>query len=158
MRVISPIILLIGLSNVTGTQYLLPIKRQTEYTISVICGAIINFIMNMILIPKYGAIGASIGTVIAEFTVTAVQAYFVKKDFDFKKVLLLSKNYIISSIAMFVLCFGLSNLINKNAILSICLQVILGAITYFIILFLMKDQFTIQILKTIKKHRRLPKT
>ena len=158
MSVISPIILLIGLSNVTGTQYLLPTRRQKEYTTSVVCGAIINLVLNSFLIWKYGAIGASIGTVIAEFTVTAVQAYFVRKDFNFKKVLLLSKNYIISSIAMFVLCFGLSNLINKNAILSICLQVILGAITYFIILFLMKDQFTIQILKTIKKHRRLPKT
>ena len=34
MNVISPIILFIGLSNVTGTQYLLPTKRQKEYTIS----------------------------------------------------------------------------------------------------------------------------
>ena len=158
MKIISPIILFIGLSTVTGTQYLLPLKRQKEFTLSVILGSVINICFNLLLIGKFKSIGASIGTVIAEFTVTAVQAYFVRKDFNFKKVLLLSKNYIISSIAMFVLCFGLSNLINKNAILSICLQVILGAITYFIILFLMKDQFTIQILKTIKKHRRLPKT
>ena len=50
MNVISPIILFIGLSNVIGTQYLLPTKRQKEFTISVVCGAIINFIINISLI------------------------------------------------------------------------------------------------------------
>lgn len=60
MNVISPIILLIGLSNVSGTQYLLPTKRQREFSISVICGAVINFIMNISLIWNYGALGASI--------------------------------------------------------------------------------------------------
>lgn len=56
MNVISPIILIIGMSNVTGTQYLLPTKRQREFSISVICGAVINFILNISLIGKFGAI------------------------------------------------------------------------------------------------------
>lgn len=56
MNVISPIILIIGISNVTGTQFLLPTKRQREFSISVICGAVVNFILNMSLIWKFGAI------------------------------------------------------------------------------------------------------
>ena len=114
MNVISPIILFIGLSNVIGTQYLLPTKRQKEYTISVIIGAITNFIMNMCLIWKFGAMGASIGTVIAEFTVTAVQAYFVRKDFNYREILKISKNYIISSIIMFIVCMLIRNNISNN--------------------------------------------
>ena len=98
MSIISPIIVLIGLSNVTGTQYLLPTKRQKEYTISVVCGAIVNFIMNICLIWNWGAIGASIGTVIAELTVTLVQIYFVREDFDFKEIFKLSRKYLVSSI------------------------------------------------------------
>ena len=58
MKVMSPIILFIGLSGVNGTQYLLPTKRQKEYTISVVIGAVTNFIVNFMLIGKYGAIGA----------------------------------------------------------------------------------------------------
>ena len=58
MKVMSPIILFIGLSGVNGTQYLLPTKRQKEYTISVVIGAMTNFIVNFMLIEKYGAIGA----------------------------------------------------------------------------------------------------
>lgn len=149
MSVISPIILLIGLSNVTGTQYLLPTKRQKEYTISVIIGAITNFVMNMCLIWKFGAIGASIGTVIAEFTVTAVQLYFVRNDFDFKEMLKISRNYIISSFIMFMICIFIRTIISDN-LLSILLQVILGGMTYGICLLILKDKFVYEMIKKIK--------
>ena len=88
INVIVPITLFIGLSNIIGTQYLLPTKRQTEFSISVIVGAIVNFILNIIVIKKYASIGASITTVIAEFLVTAVQFYFVRKEIDIKTCLL----------------------------------------------------------------------
>lgn len=149
MNVISPIILLIGLSNVTGTQYLLPTKRQKEFAISVICGAVVNFIMNMCLIWKFGAIGASIGTVIAELTVTLVQMYFVRKDFDLKEIIGLTKNYFISSLLMFIVCLIIGKII-KDDLLSIIVQCIVGGLTYGIVLILLKDSFVCEILNKLK--------
>ena len=149
MSVISPIILLIGMSNVTGTQYLLPTKRQKEYTISVVCGAIINFAMNMCLIWKFGAIGASIGTVMAEITVTMVQIYFVRKDFNFKEIIDMTKKYLISSIIMFVTCLIIGCFINNNLISTIT-QVILGTVIYGICLIILKDEFVFEILNKVK--------
>lgn len=149
MKVISPIILIIGLSNVTGTQYLLPTKRQKEFTTSVVCGAVVNFIMNMCLIWKFGAIGASIGTVIAELTVTFVQMYFVRKDFDFKEIIGLTKNYFISSLAMFVVCLVIGKIIKDN-FLSVVVQCIVGGLTYGIVLILLKDSFVCEILNKLK--------
>ena len=148
MNVISPIILFIGLSNVTGTQYLLPTKRQKEYTISVIIGAITNFIMNACLIWKFGAIGASIGTVIAEFTVTAVQLYFVRNNFDFKQIIKISKNYVVSSIAMFIVCIIIGNVVKTNMI-SIIIQVIFGVGIYGVCLLALKDEFVNSIIKKV---------
>lgn len=148
MNVISPIILLIGLSNVTGTQYLLPTKRQKEFTTSVICGAVVNFIMNMCLIWKFGAIGASIGTVIAELTVTLVQIYFVRKDFDLKKIIILAKKYFISSLIMFIVCLIIRKFISNN-LLSIVIQFTVGGLTYGIVLLLLKDSFIYEILNKL---------
>lgn len=148
MNIISPIILFIGLSNVTGTQYLLPTKRQREYTISVIVGAITNIVMNACLIWKFGAIGASIGTVIAEFTVTIVQLYFVRKDFDFLQIIKISKNYVISSIAMFIVCIIIGNVVKSN-MTSIIIQVIFGVGVYGICLLTLKDKFVDSIIKKI---------
>ena len=148
MNIISPIILFIGLSNVTGTQYLLPTKRQREYTISVIVGAITNIVMNACLIWKFGAIGASIGTVIAEFTVTIVQLYFVRKDFDFLQIIKISKNYVISTIAMFIGCIIIGNVVKSN-MTSIIIQVIFGVGVYGICLLTLKDKFVNSSIKKI---------
>ncbi len=150
MSVISPIILLIGISNVTGTQYLLPTKRQKEYTISVFCGAIINFIMNICLIWNYGAIGASIGTVIAELTVTLVQIHFVKNDFDFKEIFKSAKNYMFSSLIMFIICLFIETKIKSNLVSTIS-QVGVGIIIYIIILLLLKDKFVMEIINKFIK-------
>lgn len=149
MSIISPILLLIGLSNVTGTQYLLPTRRQKEYTFSVVCGSIINFIMNACLIGKFGAIGASIGTVIAELTVTLIQMYFVRKDFNLKKVFKIAKNYLISSIVMFIVCVFIGRYINNNLVSTI-VQVIIGGLTYGICLLIMRDKFVFEMLNRVK--------
>lgn len=153
MSIISPILLLIGLSNVTGTQYLLPTKRQKEYTISVVYGAIVNFIMNACLIWKFGAIGASIGTVIAELTVTLIQMYFVRKDFNLKEIFKLAKKYLLSSIVMFIVCLFIGKFINNNLISTI-VQVIIGVLTYGICLLILKDNFIIEVLDRIKNKIR----
>ena len=149
MNVISPIILFIGLSNVIGTQYLLPIKRQKEFTISVVCGAIINFIINISLIWKFGAIGASIGTVIAELTVAMVQIFFIRKDFKIINIIKSSKNYLFSSIIMFIVCLVIKSIVRKPYF-SMALQCSLGCIIYLVILILLEDKFLFEILDRIK--------
>lgn len=150
MSVISPIILLIGLSNVTGTQYLLPTRRQKEYTTSVVCGAIINLVLNSFLIWKYGAIGASIGTVIAELTVTSVQIFFTRKDFHWTEIIKTAFNYFIASLLMFIICLIIDKYINRN-FASLITQVLVGGLVYIIVLLILKDKMIMKILYRVKK-------
>ena len=149
MGTISPILLFIGMSNVIGRQYLLPTKRQKEYTISVVVGAVVNFMVNSCLIWKLGALGASIGTIIAEFTVTLVQLIFVRNEFNIKEIIFLSRNYLIASIIMYGVC-KLVGIIPVATIISLILQVVIGAMAYILILLVIKDQFTYNILNQIR--------
>ena len=149
MKVISPILLFIGMSNVTGTQYLLPIKRQREFTISVVIGAITNFVLNVLLIPKYGALGATIATVIAEFSVTFVQLILVKKEIKIYDIIKLCYRYIIAATLMFAVGMVINNYISNN-LLSIIVQIILSPIIYFGILILLKDKFIFEGINMIK--------
>ena len=153
IKVICPIILLIGLSNVIGMQYLLPTKKQKEYTLSVLYGAIVNFIFNSLLIPKYGAIGASIGTVIAETTVTGTQIIYTRKDFDYKKILKYTKNYIIASVIMFI-CLLITRHFIANNVISVIAQVLVGMIVYALILVIMKDEFFMGLIKKFTKNKK----
>ena len=156
MKAISPIFLFIGMSNIIGNQYLLPTKRQNEFTVSVIVGAVVNFCMNSILIPKYQALGASIGTVIAEFSVTLTQLIFVRKSLEIKEIIILCKNYVFSSIIMFLVCIIVSKVINNNFI-SLFVQIIAGVIVYYAMLILLKDKFVHEITNKIVKKLKLNK-
>lgn len=139
MCVISPIIVFIGLSNVTGTQYLLPTKQQSKYTFSVVIGALVNFILNIVLIKKYASIGASIATVIAEFCVTLTQFILIRNSIKFKNVLSMIYKYVIASVIMFMVSMTIGNYISSN-ILSIFVQVVISIVIYLGILIVMKDK------------------
>lgn len=148
--IISPIIVLIGLSNVTGTQYLLPTKQQNKYTISVIIGAFINFIFNLILIKNFASIGASIATVIAEFSVTLTQFILIRKEIKIKDVFKISYKYIISSIIMFVFSIIIGYSISNN-VFPIIIQAVCSIFIYFGLLLVMKDDIIFEEMFKIKE-------
>lgn len=144
MSILSFIIIFVSLSNVTGTQFLLSTKREKEFTISVVTGAIVNFLFNLVLIYYFKSIGAAIATIIAELSVTLVQLYFVRKDFNLKEIFKLSINYIISGLIMLITCIGIDLLIKSN-IIGLLLQVSIGSLTYLLCLIILKDKFILEI-------------
>lgn len=79
MQIIMPTLLFIGLTNILGIQMLVPLGREKIVLWSEIAGAIVNLIVNAILIPKLASAGAAIGTVFAEFTVLVVQYMALRK-------------------------------------------------------------------------------
>ena len=148
MKVICPIILFIGLSNVTGIQYLLPTKQQRKYIISVIIGSLINITLNLILIPKYNALGASIGTIIAELAVTGIQIFFTKKEFNYKNIFKYSPRYIIASLISMIPAMYISNFFTTKTI-SLFVRIIIIVLLYVAILLITKDVFIMEIKRKI---------
>jgi len=149
INIMSVILVAIGLSNVIGTQYLLPTKQQKAYTISVIVGAVTNLIFNFILIKGMRSIGAAIATVIAEFVVTGIQMFLVRKQIEIKDIFKILKNYFIAGIVMFFISFSLG-LVIHNAWFSIITQASVGCITYIVLLIVLKDEFVFKIIINIK--------
>ena len=134
----SPIIIFIGLSNVTGTQFLLPTKQTSKYTISVVIGAITNVAFNLILIPRLGAIGATIATIIAELSVTTVQFIMIKKYLSLKAIYLLTYHYLIASIPIMISGLILKSIILNNY-LYIIIQILVSAFIYIVLMIILKD-------------------
>lgn len=73
MQVIMPTVLLIGLTNLLGIQILVPLGKEKAVLQSEIAGAVVDLVLNLILIPQYRATGAAIGTLAAEAVVLGVQ-------------------------------------------------------------------------------------
>lgn len=148
--IISPIILLMGLANVVGTQYLLPTKRQKEYTLSVTAGIVVNFILNYILINLWASVGACIATVLSQLVVDIMQFYNIRKEINIKEMLKLSYKYIFASVIMFLVC-TFTKIFISTGIQSIILEVIVGVIVYLGILILLKDEYIYMFINKIRK-------
>ncbi len=78
MMIIMPTVFLIGITNVTGIQMLVPLGREKQVLYSEIVGAVIDLMLNAIFIPKFGAAGAAFGTFIAEIGVLIYQLYVIR--------------------------------------------------------------------------------
>ena len=80
MQILMPTLLFIGLTGLLGIQILVPLGKERFVLYSEIAGAIVDLILNAILIPKLGATGAAIGTLAAEAVVLIVQLIALKND------------------------------------------------------------------------------
>ena len=163
---LSPMILLMGIANVIGTQYLLPTKRQKEYTFSVTVGVIVNFILNYILITLYESIGAAIATVLSQLVVDILQYNHIKDEIKIKDLIKVCANYVISALIMFICCFAIKTILNttevseiirnlspNKQILNIALiisQVCVGVMSYFAMLVVLKDDYVFKFIDKIK--------
>lgn len=154
MIILTPILFFIAISNVLGTQYLLPSNRTKEFTASVTMGAIINVLLNFILIPHYKAIGTCIATVIAEFAVTLVQYISLRKNITKKTFIISSLKYMFAAIVMFIVVRIIGNYMGAKIITTI-VQGAVGTIVYVSILVLLKEEINLILFKTIKSKMKL---
>lgn len=125
----------VSFANVLRTQYLLPKEKDLEYMISVIAGAVVNLTANALLIPKYGAVGASVATVFAEGTVCFIQSIAVRKDLPISSYIKDAVPFGGLGLFMFVIVYSIENII-PNQMICLFVQVSAGVVTYAIPLFI----------------------
>lgn len=141
LKILSVLILAIGFSNVTGMQYMIPARKQNKFTITILIGAGCNFMLNLLLIPHFFAIGAAIASVVAETIITASQFILIKKEISFFEVIKLSKKYFISGIVMIIVLVAANILIKESSIMNTLILITIGCIVYILLLIIMKDDF-----------------
>lgn len=146
--ILSFLILAIGINNVTGLQYLVPTKRQNTFTLTVVIGAAVNFVLNAILIPRFASIGAAVASVIAEMTIAVVQIVIIRKELSPWKIVQPAWKYVISGGVMLTVVV-LLNRCMAPSILETLLLACSGAVVYFAMLLILRDSFFIESVKSV---------
>lgn len=144
-----PIILIISLSNCLGGQCLTPCGKRLKSASALFCGAILNLIINLILIPKFGSIGAVIASILAELIITILYFIFSKKYIKFINIVKASYKYFISSVVMGIIII-LLYLIFPFGIISTFIEILVGSVVYICLLILLKDELIIEFIKSVK--------
>jgi O-antigen/teichoic acid export membrane protein len=157
LKILSCLVLLIGLSNIFGLQILTPMGKDKYLTFSVLFGTILSLTLNFVLIPIYQDKGAAIATVITELAVVFSTFYFANK---FLRIAIDYRFFMLSFLfsTPFYLITMLGKIIQMNKI-AILIPIAFLSLIYFIImqLYIVKNQMMIEI-KNKLKHKIWPNT
>jgi len=78
LKILSFVIIAIGVSNVLGIQALLPRGNRKQFAISIVIGAVTNIGLAFILVPYMGASGMAVAWLIAEILIAGIQYLAVR--------------------------------------------------------------------------------
>lgn len=150
-QILLPSCIFLAFANVIRTQYLIPRKKDGIFISSVIIGAIVNIVINLIMIPKYESLGAAIGTLLAEIVVCVYQTIMVRRDIKILKYARESLVFVIPAIIMYVVLIIVD--FKTSMIFNLLIHVLLGGLCYFSLLLigLLMTKRTNLIRKIVKK-------
>ncbi len=150
LKVLSLILFIAPTGYLLGSRIMLVTDNEKKMIIPVICGAIVNIIMNSILIRIYQEIGAAIASAISEIIVMTVYIFLSKKYFKLTEI----KNTLFKETIALVLMTGfllLISFIEINGLYKVIIQILGSIIIYFGILVILKEELVINTINKIAK-------
>ena len=149
ITLLSPIVLFIAWSNVIGTQYLMPVNRTRDFTISVTIGAVVNVILNFFFIPLWSLYGAAVATIIAEAAVTLYQVYVIRHQLELGVLFHGVWKYLLAGIVMFgVLAYMAVKMPPYPT--STVVQITVGVVIYGILITVLRTNFVMMIVGFVR--------
>ncbi len=144
----APLILIIGISNVIGTVYLTPSGQRKRSNKVIIAGAVLNFVLNLVLIKLLNTYGAVISSISAELLISALYLYISRDYISVKDLAKDSFRYLIMAVLMGVAIYFAGKYMPITP-MSIAVQVACGAAVYFIGLLALRDSMLVDTVKKV---------
>jgi len=148
-NIMIPLLLVIPLSNFFGLQILMAYKKEKFILFTTIFGALLNFTINLLLIPILKANGAAIATIITESFITLLQFYFVLIKLKINFPWLNFFKYFFLSVIIFPIFIVIGTL-NLGNLLTLIYGVLILVPLYLTILVIIKDDFLFNLINGIK--------
>ena len=148
--IITPTVLLIGITNVIGIQMLVPLGREMHVLYSEIVGAVIDIVLNALFIPKFGAAGAAAGTLAAELGVLIFQLYISRdlkaeltKDVKLLRIVLISMIGIIITVWLKLITF--SRVTEPDCFIKLAISAVIFFGFYLAAMLVTKEEMVLEI-------------
>lgn len=144
-----------SLAEVVQSQYLIPFHREHIYIRSVTLGAVTDILLNLLLIPYYGAFGAVAGTLAAEILVCAYQMVKIRDVYKFRQLFKMLFPFMLCGTLEFAVAYSLCSL-PVNPFWLLILQICAGGGVYLLgcgiyVIYISKEYHNIgEIIKSLK--------
>ena len=136
----SPIVVIIGVSNCLGSQYYTPSGKRAQSARFIIIGACVNLALNLLLIPRFWGYGAIAASLIAEMTITILYITFARQSFHPIVFVRDGWRKLLSAGLMYGAVRAIDPFFHSN-FAALASEVCVGGAVYIIVLFILRDHF-----------------
>jgi O-antigen/teichoic acid export membrane protein len=136
---LAPIIIIIGISNCLGSQYFTPSGQRKRSAKVIVLGSVINLVFNLILIPRFLALGAAMASLLAEATITFLYVSMSDDFMTFRLIYKYSWKRVLAGGLMCVLVYNIP-IQSFNGVFCIIIKIIVGIVSYCMVLTILKDE------------------
>lgn len=151
LKILSPSILIIGLSNMFGLQVLTNFNKERMLLRAVIIAMIFSLILNIFMIHEFSFIGAAITNILTEILVTGLCYLYAKRVLDFTLNLSVFGSALIICVFFFPIAYGI-RVLHLSFVLQESLIIIICGIFYILTsLLISKDETILEIKNRIFK-------
>ena len=155
----APLIIIVGTSNCLGSQYYTPSGQRKRSAKVIVLGAVVNLVLNLLLIPWIGAYGATAASVIAECVITIIYVNMSNGYMKWGKLLGFAKKRLPAGAAMGALVYACGEMLKPLSaaegtkfgwagLLTLLLQIMTGVASYVLFLTLLKDGMMKELIQT----------
>lgn len=128
-QLLSVTVLTITWELILKTQFFIPENHNECYIMAVLTGAVVNMVANMFMIPQLQAVGATIGTIMAETSVVVVLLVYLLQYVKLNEIVGDCFGYLLSGMIMFYFVRKISGLFQIE-IVCLITEVLTGVLIY----------------------------
>lgn len=151
--ILAVIFIIYGYTDILGKAILIPLNKHNKATIATLTSALVNFVLNFILIQKYKAIGAAVASVGAYTVNMVMHSYYARKYVPIHKLFCTFLRYFLCAVVMGVVIVCI-NMINAkwdvcDREMTLIIQFLVGGMCYLLLLYITKDELFLEYKKRI---------
>ena len=128
----------IGWTNIMGIQILIPHNKHREFMLSTTIPAVVSVGLNLLLIPPFGFVGASIVSVLTEALVWFIQLYFSLPYLKEVPILESLAKIVCASTMMYGLLLSAKPFLHFSPTLNVLVYAVLGSLIYLLAILVLK--------------------
>jgi O-antigen/teichoic acid export membrane protein len=144
LQLMSPIVVVIGVSNCLGSQYYTPSGNRKLSAKFIIIGALVNLTLNLILIHRFWGYGAIVASLIAETVITILYFRYCSGYLTMDTFIREGWKKLIAGIVMLAVIKQIDRFITSNAA-ALIVEVAAGFAVYCVMILALHDTFISEI-------------
>lgn len=150
LRILAVLVFVFSIAYFLGHVVLMATGNEKVILKATICGAIVNAILNFILIPLISGTGAVIASVSAEIIVTGIMLYHSKNIIKLNISMKFAISLLVSNLVMIIFMLIIKG-VYFNYYIGLFVVIIICVLFYVLSLFITKNDIAISMFKRLKR-------